>query len=52
MFRVLKDGGIIIITTPNFMTWTNRVKFILVIFSIKIRGCSILDISGGLPMNI
>ena len=36
--RVLKDGGIIIITTPNFMTWTNRVKFIFGDFQYQDQG--------------
>lgn len=36
--RVLKDDGSIIITTPNFMTWTNRIKFIFGNFRYQDQG--------------
>lgn len=34
----LKSGGYIIITTPNFMTWTNRLRFIFGDFNYKDQG--------------
>jgi 2-polyprenyl-3-methyl-5-hydroxy-6-metoxy-1,4-benzoquinol methylase len=36
--RVLKDDGKIIITTPNFMTWTNRLRFIFGLFRYENQG--------------
>lgn len=36
--NILKDGGEIIITTPNFMTWTNRLKFLFGQFRYKDQG--------------
>lgn len=35
---VLNPGGEIIITTPNFMTWTNRIKFIFGWFKYSNQG--------------
>lgn len=35
---VLKDDGAIIITTPNFMTWTNRLRFLFGRFAYKSEG--------------
>lgn len=35
---VLKDGGHVVITTPNFMTWTNRIRFMFGDFKYKIEG--------------
>lgn len=34
----LKPGGHIIVTTPNFMTWTNRIKFVLGKFKYEEQG--------------
>lgn len=36
--RVLKEDGKIVITTPNFMTWTNRLKFIFGFFKYEDQG--------------
>lgn len=36
--RILKEEGSLVITTPNFMTWTNRVKFIFGDFNYKDQG--------------
>ncbi len=35
---LLKEGGFVIITTPNFMTWTNRIKFIFGDFRYQDQG--------------
>lgn len=35
---VLKPGGYIIVTTPNFMTWTNRLRFLIGDFRYRIEG--------------
>lgn len=35
---VLKTGGHIVITTPNFMTWTNRLKFLIGNFEYQDQG--------------
>ena len=34
----LRSGGHIIVTTPNFMTWTNRIKFLLGKFKYEEQG--------------
>jgi 2-polyprenyl-3-methyl-5-hydroxy-6-metoxy-1,4-benzoquinol methylase len=34
----LKPGGCVVITTPNFMTWTNRLKFLVGNFSYQHEG--------------
>lgn len=35
---LLKENGYLIITTPNFMTWTNRIKFIFGSFRYRDQG--------------
>ncbi len=35
---ILTDGGSIIITTPNFMTWTNRLRFLVGDFQYEEEG--------------
>jgi 2-polyprenyl-3-methyl-5-hydroxy-6-metoxy-1,4-benzoquinol methylase len=34
----LKPGGVIVITTPNFMTWTNRLRFLFGNFKYQEQG--------------
>lgn len=36
--QVLNPGGFIIVTTPNFMTWTNRAKFLVGNFKYQGQG--------------
>jgi len=36
--RVLQDNGEIIITTPNFMVWTNRLRFLIGDFAYREQG--------------
>lgn len=36
--RVLNSGGSVIITTPNFMTWTNRARFLVGNFKYQNQG--------------
>ncbi len=36
--RSLKKGGSIIVTTPNFMTWTNRLRFLIGSFRYQEQG--------------
>lgn len=36
--RILKEEGSLIITTPNFMTWTNRARFIFGNFKYQDQG--------------
>ena len=37
-YRVLQDDGEIIITTPNFMVWTNRMRFLFGRFKYEEQG--------------
>jgi 2-polyprenyl-3-methyl-5-hydroxy-6-metoxy-1,4-benzoquinol methylase len=36
--KILKSDGVIIITTPNFLTWTNRIKFLFGLFTYQDQG--------------
>ncbi len=36
--KILKPDGVIIITTPNFLTWTNRIKFLFGLFTYQDQG--------------
>jgi 2-polyprenyl-3-methyl-5-hydroxy-6-metoxy-1,4-benzoquinol methylase len=37
-YKALKSDGSVIITTPNFMTWTNRLRFIIGAFRYQEQG--------------
>ena len=36
--KALKPDGVIVITTPNFLTWTNRIKFMFGLFTYQDQG--------------
>jgi SAM-dependent methyltransferase len=46
----LKQGGHIVITTPNFMTWTNRLKFLVGAFAYQHEG--MFDFGNGISLII
>ncbi len=38
IWSILNENGIMILTTPNFLVWTNRIRFLFSIFNYKSEG--------------